>query len=144
MRCSSLSSVFDLSQYLEADMKKRKLKPNPLGEWLLDYVATNETNLTELSLSAGLSAGSVRQLVINPERQPTMETAIRLSELTGKPAEELLQMAGVDGIGNISNLSPDRIELSQRYQRLPNRLKFTLLTIARNLDEYAQENYEVK
>ena len=125
-------------------MKKRKFKPNPLGEWLLDYVATNETNLTELSLSAGLSAGSVRQLVINPERQPTMETAIRLSEITGKPAEELLQMAGVDGFGNISDLSPDRIELSQRYQRLPNQLKFALLTIARNLDEYAQESCETK
>jgi len=139
-----MSSAFDLTKYLEADMKKRKLKPNPLGEWLLNYVATNETNLTELSLSAGLSAGSVRQLVINPERQPTMETAIRLSELTGKPAEELLQMAGVDGFGNISDLSPDRIELSQRYQRLPTRLKFALLTIARNLDEYAQKDCEIK
>jgi len=125
-------------------MKKRKLRPNPLGEWLLNYVATNETNLTELSLSAGLSAGSVRQLVINPERHPTMETVVRLSELTGKPADELLQMAGFDGIGNISDLSPDRIELSQRYQRLPNRLKITLLTIARNLEEYVQENGESK
>jgi plasmid maintenance system antidote protein VapI len=144
MRCSATSSAFDLIRDLEADMKKRKIKPNPLGEWLLNYVATNETNLTELSLSAGLSAGSVRQLVINPERQPTMETAIRLSELTGKPAEELLQMAGIDGFGNISNLSPDRIELSQRYQRLPTRLKFVLLTIARNLDEYAQKDCEVK
>jgi len=125
-------------------MKKRKLKPNPLGEWLLNYVATNDTNLTELSLSAGLSAGSVRQLVINPERKPTMETAIRLSELTGKPADELLQMAGFDGFGNISDLSPDRIELSQRYQRLPKRLKLALLTMARNLDEYAQVDREVK
>ncbi len=77
-------------------MKKRLLKPNPLGEWLLNYVATNETNLTELSLSAGLSAGSVRQLVINPKRKPTMETVVRLSELTGKPADDLLQMAGFD------------------------------------------------
>lgn len=120
-------------------MKKRKFKPNPLGEWLLNYVATNETNLTELSLSAGLSSGSLRQLVSHPDRRPTMETVIRLSELTGKPADELLQMAGIDGIGNVPDLSPDRIELSQRYQRLPSRLKLTLLTIARNLDEYAQE-----
>ena len=124
-------------------MKKRKFRPNPLGEWLLDYVAENETNLTELSLSAGLSAGSVRQLVINPGRQPTMETAIRLSELTGKPADELLQMAGIEGVGNLSNLSPDRIELSQLYQRLPNRLKFVLLTIAKNLVDYAKDNCEI-
>jgi plasmid maintenance system antidote protein VapI len=117
-------------------MKKRKIKPNPLGEWLLEYVATHETNLTELSLQAGLSAGSVRQLVINPERQPTLETAIRLAEITGKPADELLQMAGVDSIGNIANLSPDRIEILQRFQRLPTSLRFTLLTVARNLDEY--------
>jgi plasmid maintenance system antidote protein VapI len=144
MRCSSLSSAFDLSQYLEADVKKRKLNPNPLGEWLLNYVATNETNLTELSLSAGLSAGSIRQLVINPERQPTLETAIRLAEITGTPADELLQMAGIDGFGNLSDISLDRIELSQRYQRLPTRLKLALLTIARNLDEYVQKNYEVK
>ena len=125
-------------------MKKKKVRPNALGEWLLDYVDTNSTNLTELSLSAGLSSGSIRQLVSHPERRPTMETVIRLSELTGKPANELLEMAGVNGIGNVPDLSPDRIELSQRYRRLPNRFKLALLTLVRNLDEYFQENGEAK
>ena len=125
-------------------MRKKKVRPNALGEWLLDYVDTNSTNLTELSLSAGLSSGSIRQLVSHPERRPTMETVMRLSELTGKPADELLELAGINGIGNVPDLSPDRIELSQRYQRLPNRFKLALLTLVRNLDEYFQENGEAK
>ncbi len=121
-------------------MKKKKVRPNPLGEWLLEYVDANRTNLTELSLSAGLSSGSLRQLVSHPERRPMMETVVRLSELTGKPAEELLELAGIDDIGTVPDFSPDRIELSQRYQRLPAQFKQVLLTLARNLDEYFQEH----
>jgi hypothetical protein len=36
-------------------------------------------------------------------------------------------------------MSPERIEIMQRFQRLPGRLKLLLLKVAKDLDEYAQE-----
>jgi DNA-binding XRE family transcriptional regulator len=61
------------------------------------YVKEHETNLTELALKAGLSSGSLGSLVKYPERIPALETCLRLSKVTGKPSDEIFQMAGLQG-----------------------------------------------
>ena len=40
-----------------------KQAQSPLGHWLLDYVATQQLTLTELSRLAGLSDGTLRSLI---------------------------------------------------------------------------------
>ena len=76
--------------------KKRKpITTNPFTQWLLDYIEEHESNLTELSLQAGLSSGSLRSLVAYPDRKPSIETCIRLAQATGKSSEEIAQLAGL-------------------------------------------------
>lgn len=119
--------------------KKKQIVTNPLTAWLLEYMDEHDLSPTALALKAGLSAGSIRSLIKFPERTPKVETCLRLSELTGKPADTILQMAGLHGVPEISMMSPERIEIMQRFQRLPGRLKLLLLKVAKDLDEYAQE-----
>ena len=75
----------------------------PLVRWLLSYAIENEITLTELSRKANLSAGSLRSLVKYPERIPALETCIKLAISTGKPAEDILQMAGLDGYADFQH-----------------------------------------
>lgn len=119
--------------------KKKPIITTPLTAWLLEYLDEHDLTPTGLSLLAGLSAGSVRSLIKFPERQPKVETCMRLSDITGKPAEEILQMAGLHGVPENAMQSPERIEILQRFQRLPGRLKLLLLKVAKDLDEFAQE-----
>jgi len=69
----------------------------------LEYSTENEITLTELSRKANLSAGSLRGLVKYPERMPALETCIKLAKVTGKPADEILQMAGLEGYESSEN-----------------------------------------
>ena len=111
--------------------KKRKpLVTNPLTQWLLDFVDEHDTNLTELSLEAGLSSGSLRSLVIHPERKPAVETCIRLAQVTDKSAEEIALLAGLVGITPTEELHPDRINLIRAYDALPASKKKALLKVA--------------
>lgn len=121
-------------------MSKRKPNPTtPLTRWLIAYVEDHDTSLTELALRAGLSAGSLRSLVTYPERIPALETCLRLSKVTGKPAEEIFQMAGLNGIDSES-LDPDRLGLLQIYQGLPAPMQHALLAVARALAASASIN----
>ena len=117
-------------------MKKRKsIGSTPLTRWLLDYVDVHKTNLSELVLQAGLSAGSLHSLITYPERVQTLETCLRLSMVTGKSVDELFQMAGLDGYEPMENLDPDRLELLRSYKELPRQMRHTLCLIAQALKE---------
>jgi DNA-binding phage protein len=121
-------------------MSKRKpITTTPLTRWLLEYVEEHETNLTELALQAGLSGGSLRSLVTYPERIPALETCLRLSKATGKPVEEIFQMAGLNG-SEPAEHDPDRIELIRAYQDLSKPMQHALLAVARALEMSASIN----
>ena len=106
----------------------------PLVRWLLGYITEKEMTLTELSRLAGLSSGSLRSLVKYPERIPALETCIKLAKATGKPADEILQMAGMNGYESSETLDPDRLLLLQIYQNLPVVMRRALITIAQAID----------
>jgi hypothetical protein len=118
----------------ELIMKRNKILPNPLGERILAYIDENNTNLTALSLGAGLSAGSVRQIVLHPERRPTLETCLRLAFATRIPSDEILELAGFEP-GLISEArNPDRSRVLQFFDQLPTqKSKRAFVNIARDL-----------
>jgi hypothetical protein len=121
-------------------MKHNKILPNPLGERILAYIDENDTNLTALSLGAGLSAGSVRQIVLHPKRRPTLETCLRLAFVTGIQTEEILELAGFEP-GLISEAhNPDRSRVLQFFDQLPTpKSKRAFVNIARDLAEAFME-----
>jgi hypothetical protein len=106
----------------------------PLVRWLLGYITEKEMTLTELSRLAGLSSGSLRSLVKYPERIPALETCVKLAKATRKPADEILQMAGMNGYESSETLDPDRLQLLQIYQNLPVVMRRALITIAQAID----------
>jgi hypothetical protein len=113
--------------------KRKNIRTTPLTNWLLNFVDEHETNLTELAVKAGLSAGSLRALVKYPERIPALETCLRLSKATGKPVDEILQMARLNGVST-EQLDLDRTELLRIYQSLPQPAARILINLARALE----------
>jgi hypothetical protein len=113
--------------------KRKNIRTTPLTNWLLNFVDEHETNLTELAVKAGLSAGSLRALVKYPERIPALETCLRLSKATGKPVDEILLMAGLNGVST-EQLDLDRTELLRIYQSLPQPAARILINLARALE----------
>lgn len=111
-------------------MKRTKIKPNPLGERILQFVSENETNITSLSLSAGLSAGSIRQLIVHPERRPTLETCLRLAQAMDIPSAEILDIAGYDPNTTNDSHNPDRGRLVNIFDHLPLPARNALLKVA--------------
>ena len=101
-----------------------RLKPHqkanltPLAQWLMDYVREQDTTLTQLSREAGLSLGALRSLVIYPERTPTLETCLRLAQITGRPRQEIIELAGLKAPTDLDSLDPDRIKLLRTYNNL--------------------------
>jgi hypothetical protein len=101
-----------------------RLKPHqkanltPLALWLMDYVREQDTTLTQLSREAGLSLGALRSLVIYPERTPTLETCLRLAQITGRPRQEIIELAGLKAPTDLDSLDPDRIKLLRAYNNL--------------------------
>jgi len=64
--------------------KRKQIVTNPLTQWLLDYTDEHDISLTELSVRAGLSAGSLRSLVKFPDRLPALEAQFRRRASQGK------------------------------------------------------------
>lgn len=117
-----------------------RLKPHqkanltPLAHWLLAYVREQDTTLTQLSREAGLSLGALRSLVIYPERTPTLETCLRLAQITGRSKQEVIELAGLKVPHEPDSLDPDRISLLRAYDGLTDpRLRRALTTIGQLL-----------
>ncbi len=108
---------------------------SPLGRWLLAYTDEQGITLTGLARQAGLSLGSLRYFVKDPDREPRIETCLRLAEVTDKDAEELFEMAGINAPEGAERFRPNRMELLRNYDQLSGNLRALLLTISRELVE---------
>jgi hypothetical protein len=96
-------------------------------------VDKHEVSLTELSVRAGLSAGSLRSLVNFPERLPSLGTCIKVVEVTGKALEEIFQMEGLNGATPTMPMNPDWLDLVRIYDSLPAPLRQELIQVARSI-----------
>ncbi len=113
--------------------RTEKASLTPLARWLLDYTEQHGITLTALARKADLSPGALRYLIREPGRQPTLETCLRLSRVTGKPADDLFALANLDAPEGAARFHPLRMELLQNYDTLPEQLQTVLLTTSRAL-----------
>lgn len=115
--------------------KKKETILTPFTRWLLDYADEHNTTLTELSLRAGLSAGTLRTYVTHPDRQkPIVETCIRISRITGRPLPEILELAGLEPSLAPGSFDPNRMKFLEIFDSLPPSKQSTLLRMIEALN----------
>ena len=90
-----------------------------IAKWIISYVAQEKITLADLARSSNLSHGTLRSLINYSERRPTYETCLRLADATGKPVEEIFEMAGLSPKVDPSVLHPDRYEVLHIFDTLP-------------------------
>lgn len=111
----------------------RERKPlSAFGDWLVKLAASRDLTLTALAHKVGVSPGTLRYLVIEPERQPSFETCLRLSSFTGKPVDEILSIAGTPG-SQVEIPDPERLKLHVLYDSLSPENRSALLKMAEAL-----------
>ncbi|WP_322509334.1 helix-turn-helix transcriptional regulator [Anaerolinea sp.] len=117
-------------------MYKKRLIQNasPLARWLIEYSLQEEITITELSRRAGLSPGSLRSILKYPERVPALETCLKLAKATGKPVEEIFEMARVRGMHVPDAVDPGRATLLRIYDDLPLPMRNMLIRLAKVLE----------
>ena len=106
---------------------------SPIGQWLVEYTDELDTSLTELARQANLAPGTLRYLVIEPSRKPSLETCAKLAEATGIPLQEVLKIGGLSQ----KNLAyePQRERLLALYDKLPTNMREILVNFAEILAE---------
>jgi hypothetical protein len=115
-------------------LKRKHYPSTPFTIWLYDYANKNKTSLADLAVKAGLARGLLNIYVAYPRRKPSLKTCLWLSEVTGKPAGEILKLAGIAGYKEQKTIDLDLEELVKVYRGLPAPMKRYLLKCARALD----------
>jgi hypothetical protein len=86
--------------------------------------------LTAIAHQCGLAPGTLRYLVIEPERKPTLETCLRLSTFAGQSVDELLAIANQRSSQPIDPYHPDRLKIMSIFDALPGAGRRVLLAVA--------------
>jgi hypothetical protein len=86
--------------------------------------------LTAVAHQSGLAPGTLRYLVLEPERKPTLETCLRLSAFAGQSVDELLALANQRSSQPIDPYHPDRLKLMSIFDALPAAGRRVLLEVA--------------
>lgn len=129
-------------------MPKKYKNLSPFAEWLVKLAEERETTITALAKDAGLSAGTLRYLLVEPHRKPTLETCLRMSAVSGRPVAELLALGGQDADQPIDPYHPDRLKVINIFDHLPPVGRLALLQVAQSFasmnaaNEIKQEKIE--
>ena len=109
---------------------------SPFAEWLIKLTNEHNISLTALAHRAALSPGTLRYLVTDPKRKPTLETCLRLSAFSGRSMNEIVTLAGLVAPNPIGDsYHPDQLKLTQIFDHLPLEGRTALLKVAVALDE---------
>jgi len=111
-------------------MPKKYKTLSPFGDWLVRLAEEQDATISGLARKAGLTPGTLRYLVIEPNRKPSLETCLRLSAISGRAVEELLALAGQTEHQVINPYHPDRIKIMSIFDRLPAQGRNALLRVA--------------
>ncbi len=111
-------------------MSKKYKTLSPFGDWLIRIADEQGCTISGLARKAGLTPGTLRYLVIEPNRKPSLETCLRLSAITGHAVEELLALAGQTEHQAINPYHPDRIKIMSIFDHLPAEGRSALLRVA--------------
>jgi DNA-binding XRE family transcriptional regulator len=111
-------------------MPKEYKNLSPFAEWLVKLAEERETTITALAKEAGLSPGTLRYLLVEPHRKPSLETCLRISAVSGRPVAELLALGGQDADQPIDPYHPDRLKIMDIFDHLPPVGRLALLKVA--------------
>lgn len=120
-------------------MKRKNVRnDSPFATWLVEQADKHDITLTELCRRAGLSSGTLRGIIATPNRQPTVDTCLRLARALDLSYEQVFEVAGFSPSlpDNPNLVDPDRIEFVQLYDQLPAPARRTLLDTAKVLSSY--------
>jgi transcriptional regulator with XRE-family HTH domain len=121
-------------------MKRKQQNLSPFARWLTQIADESDLSLTALANKAGIAPGTLRYLVIEPERKPSLATCLRLSTFTGRPVEEILTLAGNPTDSQIDLCHPDRLRLLSIFESLPPAGRTALLTVAETVGTAMQSH----
>lgn len=111
-------------------MSPRDKNLSPFAAWLLQLADDRRMTLTAVAHQSGLAPGTLRYLVLEPERKPTLETCLRLSAFAGQSVDELLALANQRSSQPIDPYHPDRLKLMSIFDALPAAGRRVLLEVA--------------
>jgi hypothetical protein len=103
---------------------------SPFATWLVQLTDNRKMTLTAVAHQCGLAPGTLRYLVIEPERKPTLETCLRLATFAGQSVDELLAIANQRSSQPIDPYHPDRLKLISIFDALPATGRQVLLDVA--------------
>jgi hypothetical protein len=121
-------------------MSLRNRNLSPFAAWLLQLADDRKMTLTAVAHQSGLAPGTLRYLVLEPERKPTLETCLRLSAFAGQPVDELLALANQRSSQPIDPYHPDRLKLISIFDALPAAGRRVLLEVAELVVGYTAGN----
>ena len=121
-------------------MPKKYKNLSPFAEWLVKLVDERELTLTAIAHQSGLAPGTLRYLLIEPERKPTLETCLRLSGFSGRPVEELLALANQKASQPVDPYHPDRLKIMSIFDALPSGGRRVLLNVAELIGDFVDGN----
>ena len=104
---------------------------SPIGKWLIDYIDQEKISLAKLAQRAGVATGTLRYLVTEPDRSPTLETCAKLAEATGTALTAILKIAELSH--KDIEYSPQRESLISMYDKLPLKQREALVSVATSL-----------
>jgi hypothetical protein len=121
-------------------MAQRDKNLSPFATWLLQLADDRKMTLTAVAHRAGLALGTLRYLVLEPERKPTLETCLRLSAFAGQSVDELLAIANQRSPQPIDPYHPDRLKIVSIFDALPVAGRRVLLEVAELVAGYTVGN----
>jgi len=113
---------------------------SPFATWLLQLADDRKMTLTAVAHQCGLAPGTLRYLVLEPERKPTLETCLRLSAFAGQSVDELLAIANHQSSQPIDPYHPDRLKIMSLFDALPIAGRRVLLEVAELVAGYSTGN----
>ena len=110
------------------------------SRWLQEQARSRGITLTELGRLAGLSTGTLRGIITVPDRQPSLDTCLRLARALNLPPDDVFVPAGLTPPIPTSNTlpDPDRTEFLQLYDSLPVATRRALLETIRTFPQLNQ------
>ncbi len=111
---------------------------SPFAKWLEQLTEERDTTLTAIARKSGLATGTLRYLLLEPDRKPSLETCLRLSAFSGRPVDELLALANQRSSQPVDPYNPDRLKMMSIFDALPVAGRRVLLGVAELIVELTE------